>query len=107
MICAAYAKAIRIDPEWRAHVTVRQTLVFLAVPEPGEMHDTLPLQPGTMAEQLGVESADSAEVARRKRGGDRVEIAWKPDAPITPYALYEHQYSWSQAGSHNEPALCI
>lgn len=106
VICAEHIKSICVDPEWRAQINVRQTLVFLDVPETGDLHDSCVIAPGTPLEDFLRRSPDSAETHRRKRGRDQVVVDWVPRARVIPYALYDHQYSWSPAGSHAQPAFC-
>jgi hypothetical protein len=105
VICPEHAKAICIDATWQAEVTVRQKLVFLDVPERGDLHDTCPLDGDTTFESLRVRSPDSGELGRRRVGRRAVAIDWEPRSHVTPYALYEHQYSWNPSGSFEQLAL--
>lgn len=105
VICPEFAKAICIDANWRAEVTVRQKLVFLNLPEPGDLHDTCSLEGETTFENLRVHSPDSSETGRRRIGRSAVSVEWQPRSHITPYALYEHQYSWHPPGSFEQLAV--
>jgi hypothetical protein len=108
VICPEHIKSICVDPEWRAQITVKQTLVFLDTPDTGDLHDSCAIAPGTPLEDFLRRSPDSAETGRRHRGRDHVVVDWVPRARVIPYALYDHQYSWSPAGSasHPQPAFC-
>jgi hypothetical protein len=106
VICAEHSKTIRVDAGWRAQVSVQQTLVFLDVPEAGDLYDTCQVDAETTLDDFGLQSADSIEVGRRRRGRGAIVIDWKPRGRVVPFALYEHHYSWFPAGSHAQPALC-
>ena len=105
VICPEHAKAICIDATWRAEVTVRQKLVFLQLPQRGDLHDTCPLEGETTFESLRFHSPDAVEVSRRRVGRRAAAIVWEPRTRPTPYALYEHQYSWSPPGSYEQLAV--
>jgi hypothetical protein len=104
-ICAEYMKSICIGPEGRAKVTVREKLVFLDIPEAGDLHDTCTVDRDTTFENFIRHSPDSAEGGRKRIGSAAFVIDWIPKSPITRYALYEHEYSWFPAASQLQPAL--
>ena len=105
VICPEYAKAICIDATWHAEFTVRQKLVFLDVPERGDLHDTCPLEGETTFESLRFHSPDAMEIGRRRVGRHAVAIDWAPRSRVTPYALYDHQYSWTAPRSFDQLAI--
>lgn len=105
VICPEYVKEVHIDPGWRAQVTVRQSLVFLDIPESGDLHDTCAVDAETALETFNFQSSDGVEVARKRSGRNAIVVTWEPRTRITPYALYEHQFSWVPARSHSQPAL--
>jgi hypothetical protein len=104
-ICADYVKTISIDRDWRAQATVKQALVFLDVPESGDLHDTCAVDPGLALESFVFQSPDAVEVGRRKLGRNAIVATWEPRTRVTPYAIYDHQFSWFPSGSHSQPAL--
>lgn len=106
VICPEQIKTIAIDADWRAQISVRQTLVFLTPPDAGDLHDTCAIAPGTPLEDFRLSSPDASETGRHKRGRDHVVIDWSPRGRVVPYALYDHQYTWSPAGLHAQPAFC-
>ena len=106
VICPEHIKSITFDSDWRAQISVKQTLVFLDKPETGDLYDTCAIAPGTAMEDFLRRSPDSAESRRRRRGREHIVVDWVPRSPVTPYALYDHQYTWSPSGSHAQPAFC-
>lgn len=106
VVCPEHIKSISVDAEWRVQIHVRQTLVFLSPPKEGDLHDICTIAPGTPMQDFQRRSADSTETARRKRGRDLLVVDWKPGGRVVPYALYDHQYSWTPQGAHPEPAVC-
>jgi hypothetical protein len=107
VICAEYYKSICFDSAWKARVSVQQKLVFLRVPERGDLTDVCPLDDETTHEKFVFQSPDSVEVDRNKRGRDVVAIDWEPRARITRYALYEHQQTWNYSGSSSQIASFV
>lgn len=105
VLCAEHTKSICIGPEGRAKVTVQEKLVFLEVPEIGDLHDTCSVDQETTFDNFIRHSPDSVEGGRRRVGSTAFVIDWMPKSPVTRYALYEHEYSWCPAGSHLQPAL--
>ena len=104
-ICAEYIKSICIGLEGRAKVTVREKLIFLDLPEAGDLHDTCAVDPETTFENFVRHSPDSIERGRRQAGSTAFVVEWMPSSAVTRYGLYEHEYSWCPAGSQLEPAL--
>jgi hypothetical protein len=105
VICAEHAKSIAIGSDGLAKVTVREKLVFLSIPEAGDLHDTCTIDPETGFENFTRDSPDSIEGGRRRVGASALAIDWMPNAAVTRYALHEHLYSWFPAGSQLQPAL--
>jgi hypothetical protein len=104
-VCAEYAKSICIDANGQARIAVQQKLVFLDVPQDGDLRDTCPLEPGVTIESFRMQSPDSVEIKRRWLGRKAVVIEWRPQSAVTPYAIYEHEYSWTPHGSFDQPAV--
>ena len=102
-ICPEHIKTIHFDEHWRAHVTVRRTLVFLERPEPRDLHDIIPVDLYDGDSEID-ESPDAIEIARiRAKRGTR--IYWTPRQPVPPYALYVHTYGWRPGASYEQLAL--
>jgi hypothetical protein len=106
VICPEHMKTICIDPDGRARVDVRETLVFLHEPQAGDLSDTCSLEGDTTLSTFIRQSPDATDTARRLRGRSAIAIDWKPRNPVVRYALYDHQFSWLPSGSHSQPALC-
>ncbi len=105
VICAEHLKSIAIGPEGLSKVTVRKKLVFLDVPEMGDLHDICPIEGEATLDNFMRHSPDSIEGGRRRIGSTAVVIDWMPAAAVSRYTLYEHEYSWFPAGSQLQPAL--
>jgi hypothetical protein len=104
VICPEHRKTIRVHADGRVDVTIRRSLVFLTAPEPGDLHDLIPVDPETDAESAIHESPDARETGRRRAGGSTY-VYWTPRASLVPYALYMHEHGWSSLGSHGQAAL--
>ena len=105
LICAEHLKSICIGPDGKGKVTVQEKIVFLDMPELGDLHDTCTVDQETTFENFIRQSPDSVEGGRKKIGSAAFVIDWMPKSAITRYALYEHEYSWFPAGSQLQPAL--
>jgi hypothetical protein len=105
VICAEHVKSICIEPDGRAKVTVQEKLVFLDMPDLGDLHDTCSVDSETTFENFIRHSPDSVEGGRRRVGSNTFVMDWMPKSAVTRYGLYEHEYSWFPAGSHLQPAL--
>ena len=105
LICAEHIKSICIGPEGRAKVTVQEKLVFLDLPEIGDLHDTCSVDQETTFDNFICHSPDSVEGGRRRVGSTAFVIDWMPKSAVTRYGMYEHEYSWFPAGTHLQPAL--
>lgn len=105
VICPEIHKTIVIEGDWRARVNTERTLVFTAEPCPGDLHDRFPIQPGASTEAMFYDSSDATEVARRVVNAHTLDIAWMPKQPITRYALYHHQDTWTHPESHERSAI--
>lgn len=106
VVCPEYLKAIRIDPDGRATITIHQKLVFLKVPERGDLRDTCTVDSDMTFETFIPHSPDAIEVGRRRTARGAISVDWVPRSPIKPYALYQHERSWCSAGSQIRPAMC-
>jgi hypothetical protein len=105
LICAEHVKSICIGPEGRAKVTVQEKIVFLDLPETGDLHDTCSVDEETTFENFICNSPDSVEGGRRRAGSTAFVIDWMPKSAVTRYGMYEHEYSWFPAGTQLQPAL--
>jgi hypothetical protein len=105
LICAEHLKSIAIGPDGRAKVTVQEKLVFLEMPEIGDLHDTCAVDQETTFDNFIRHSPDSVEGGRRRLGSAAFVIDWMPNTAVTRYALYEHEFSWFPVASHLQPAL--
>jgi hypothetical protein len=106
VVCPEHVKTISFDSEWRAEVTVHQTLVFLDNAARGSLQDHCTVSADSPLADFYWKSDDAKEVGRRRRGRDTIVIDWRPREPVVPYALHHHEFSWSPSGSHGSPALC-
>jgi hypothetical protein len=97
LVCPEDVKTICVEPGVGATVTVRRSLVFLEVPELGDLVDAIP-ETGFEAEAAVYESPDAWEITRRRRGRSML-VSWRPRHPIVPYGLYSHEYAWRPPGS--------
>jgi hypothetical protein len=104
-ICAEHVKSIAIGADGRAKVTVQEKLVFLDLPEIGDLHDTCAVDQETTFDNFIRHSPDSVEGGRRRIGSAAFVIDWMPKSVVTRFALYAHEYSWFPAGSQLQPAL--
>jgi hypothetical protein len=105
LICAEHVKSICIGPDGKAKVTVQEKIVFLEVPEIGDLHDTCAVDQETTFENFIRQSPDSVEGPRRRVGPTTFVMDWMPKSPVTRFALYEHEFTWFPAGSQFQPAL--
>ena len=105
VICAEHVKSIAIGGDGRAKITVQEKLVFLGVPESGDLQDTCLVDKETTFENFIRHSPDSVEGGRRRIGTTAFIIDWMPKSAVTKYALYEHEYSWFPQASQLQPAL--
>lgn len=103
VVCPEQVKQIRVDTSWRATVTVQSTLVFLDVPEEGDLCDVLPLVADDYDSVIH-SSPDAREIARRQQG-DTMRVYWAPKEAIVRYATYAHQYSWTSPGWDGQASL--
>lgn len=110
VICTDQVKTVSIGPDMRAKVTVRRMLVFLDVPERGDLQDVIPVEPGTPAaggaepDAASYTSPDAVEIGRERRG-DVAVVRWRPRTAITPYSIYMHEYVWQPSGAPGGPAM--
>ncbi len=105
VICPEYLKTITIDVDGRARVDVRETLVFLHQPPPGDLYDSCSIDAQAPVSTFIRQSPDAMDTGQRLQGKGTVVVDWKPKSAVVPYALYEHEYSWFPPGSHSQPAL--
>lgn len=101
VVCIEHAKTIRMLEDDRTEVRVKRTLVFLSVPEPGDLYDLIPTG---VDDSLRRESPDSQELHRTSsRKG--TAVYWMPLSPVVPYTLYVHEYGWSSTAASGDAAL--
>jgi hypothetical protein len=105
VICPEHMKTVSIERDGRARIDVRETLVFLQAPQPGDLSDICSLEPGAALSTFIRQSPDAIDTRISLRGRGTVVVDWKPKEAMVPYALYDHQYSWFPPGSHSQPAL--
>ena len=96
VVCPHHIKTIRMTDEGRLEVIDRRSLVFLDLPEAGELRDFVPVTGD--AETASYISPDAIEVERRSTQ-EGMLVSWIPRAPLVRYALYSHQYGWMSAGA--------
>lgn len=106
VICAEQVRTIWIQPDWRARVTVRRTLVFLDEPADGDLRDTYAVEPGQHLDRLAYDCLDAVEIDREQRGPGRIVVFWRPRVPVVRYAPYVHEHSWTPPTLYQQPALC-
>ena len=101
------SRSITFDTDWRAQITVKQTLVFLDIPENGRPARQLcASRPARRWKISFAAHPTRLRPAAATRGREHIVVDWVPRSPVTPYALYDHQYTWSPSGSHAQPAFC-
>jgi hypothetical protein len=95
VVCPEHAKSIRFIDDGRIEVIDRRSLVFLGLPEPGDLRDDLPLAGD--ADSAPYVSPDAMELYRTStRTG--TQVCWMPREPLVRYALYAHQHGWISPG---------
>jgi hypothetical protein len=94
VICPRLVKSIEINDRASVNMTVERTLVFLRLPEEGELIDVIPLLED--ADRRILQSPDS-DVHLKRKGTKSTRIYWTPREAIVPYGLYVHTYGWSSA----------
>lgn len=102
-MCPAQLKTIRVDATWRALVTVQSTLVFLDVPEDGDLCDLYPFNPSNTQNVIH-QSPDSREIGRRPCSAGTLSY-WRPRDGIVRFGAYDHQYTWSAPGWDSQASL--
>lgn len=103
LVCPEHVKTIRFDADWTTEVAVRRTLVFLELPEPGDVYDTIPVDPEDL-QSVVHDSPDASEI-RRVPCRRSTRVYWQSREPLVPYALYVHQYGWRTPGADGQAAL--
>jgi hypothetical protein len=104
VVCPEEIKTIAIDLQWRATVTVRRQMVFLAQPGEGDLRDIVPLDADADVLNLP-ESPDAIDIGRRALGAGTC-IYWMPREPVVEYALYTHERSWMTDAQDIKDVLC-
>jgi hypothetical protein len=102
VVCPQHVKVIRVGADGRTEVEIERTLVFLDVPEPGDLLDAVPAD--TEGDAMRYRSPDARELLRTT-GRNHTFVHWTPNEPIVPYALYVHRYGWTTSVSEGETAL--
>ena len=105
VLCAEHVRSICIGTDGRAKIAVREKLVFLEPPEPGDLHDICAIDAETTFENFILQSADSAETGRTRQGRRAFVSDWEPRSRPTRFAIYDHEYSWYPVGSQLQPAV--
>jgi hypothetical protein len=105
VICPEIRKTIIIEGDWRARVNTQHTLVFTHEPCAGDLRDNFPIQPGAPTEVMFYDSPDAYEVSREVANAHTLAINWMPKQPITRYALYRHDDTWTHPESHKRSAI--
>lgn len=96
VVCPHHVKTIRIGEDARIDVTVRRSLVFLDLPEPGDLRDAVAMRGD--GDTLIHTSPDALELHRTSTPNWTL-VYWMPREPVVPYALYVHQHGWSAAAT--------
>ena len=102
VICVNGTQSISFDSTGRAEVATKRSLVFLESPAAGDLRDTYAHGAGRT---VSYTSPDAIELLREEKSG-RLTISWLPRDPVTLFALYEHQNTWSTSTTPNESAVC-
>ena len=102
VVCPHHIKAIRGIEGGRIEVIDRRSLVFLDLPEPGELKDFAPISGD--AESAPYNSPDALELHRTSTQKGSL-ISWIPREPIVRYALYGHQHGWISPGGSGGAVL--
>jgi hypothetical protein len=107
VICVGGTQTIAIDDQWRPSITTKRTLVFLEVPDAGDLRDTYGLGSAQSVSSVIYSSPDAVELAREQKSSGRVTLYWWPRDPIALYTLYEHENGWAPAVTFDRSALCL
>ena len=102
VICPQHVKSIRVHDRGRVEVIDRRSLVFLDLPEAGDLRDVLPVT--TRDEQASYLSPDAIEV-RRVSSAKGTQVCWMPRARMVRYALHAHQYGWMSSRQSADAVL--
>ena len=102
VVCPHHVKTIRVVDGARIEVIDRRSLVFLDLPEPGELRDLVPITAD--GESVAYISPDALELERTSTHRGTL-ISWMPREPLVRYALYAHQYGWMSAAGSDDAVL--
>lgn len=105
VICPELRKTVHIEPDWRARVVTRRTLVFTKPPRRGDLCDRFAIDPAAPLETLFYDSPDAIEVGRRRPNKHTLAIDWLPREPVSRYTLYYHEDTWMAPETHRRPAI--
>lgn len=102
VVCPQHVKSIRIHEGARVEVIDRRSLVFLDLPEPGDLLDVVPNpEDGEVSPYHSPDAFEIQRVSTRKG----TQVSWMPNEPVVLYALYMHQHGWMVPGKPAE-AVC-
>jgi hypothetical protein len=105
VVCPEEQKTISIDLQWRATITIRRKMVFLAQPGEGDLRDIVPVAPRTGTTTVLLDSPDAVDIGHRPFGANTC-IYWMPRDPIVKYAVYSHERSWNTPADEVRDVLC-
>ena len=94
VICPELTQTFYIESDWRARIHTRRSLVFTESPQPGDLSERYPIEPGSPLEVLFYDSPDAVEVGRQRRDARTLMVDWQPRTPVLRYALYHHDDTW-------------
>ena len=106
VICVNGTQTISIDDEWRPSISTKRTLVFLEMPDAGDLRDTYGLGSGEVVSSVIYSSPDAVELAREQSSSGSVTLYWWPRDPVALYTLYEHENGWAPTATFDRAALC-
>ena len=105
VVCPEELKTITIDLQWRATITLRRKMVFLAQPGEGDLRDIVPVDPVAGTDSVLLDSPDSVDIGHRPFGAHSC-IYWMPRDPIVEYAVYTHERSWNTPADSSAVPIC-
>lgn len=101
VVCPQHVKTIRVHEAARIEVIDRRSLVFLDLPEPGDLRDVVPITAEGESPYLSPDAIELHRISTRKG----TQVCWLPREPIVPYALYTHQHGWMSPGQRAQAVL--
>jgi hypothetical protein len=107
VVCLDATQTIAIQADGGAQVTVKQTLVFLEPPSPGDLRDTYGLGPAEPFSSIVYASPDAIELGREGTDDGRLRLSWLPRDAVSLYRPYSHQTGWMPSISFNRWAVSV